>query len=255
MELTHATVDDLLAQLGPADGYIYLPSDLDSQALTDLLAHRYGTPRTLVLDGFTDPTVDDSSGAALLVPFEDRAVKVRAWAHGDQWVGTGTARDADGVERPVLVVARGEMREPLAVAPDEDEYIDWMERLIRITGWTQPAQPPNADWTEAESRLGTALPSRDVRRGRLRWIPAPEPGAVDGSYGRRAAHLGEHGARGPLLPEGRRRRPRWLAHRGPVLRQHEPSLRPPGRGVCLPSPYRPAPPVQRWPAISTPTGS
>ncbi|MFF9607914.1 hypothetical protein ACF1GY_37695 [Streptomyces sp. NPDC014684] len=79
VELTQATVDDLLAQLGPADGYMYLPSDLDPQALADLLAHRYGTPRTLFLDGFTDPTVDDSSGVALLVPSDDRAVKIRAW--------------------------------------------------------------------------------------------------------------------------------------------------------------------------------
>ncbi|MEU9117753.1 SMI1/KNR4 family protein [Streptomyces sp. NPDC048483] len=163
MELTQATVNDLLAQLGPGDGYMYLPSDLAPQALTDLLASRYGAPRTLVLDGFTDPTVDDSRGAALLVPFEDRAVKIRAWAYGDQWVGTGTARDAEGVERPVLAVAHREVPEPLAVAPDKDEDVDWMERLIRITGWTQPAQRPDVNWAEVESRLGTALPS-DYKR-------------------------------------------------------------------------------------------
>ncbi|WP_241779756.1 hypothetical protein [Streptomyces natalensis] len=124
MDLTQATVNDLLAQLGPRDGYMYLPSDLDPQALTDLLASRYGAPRTLVLGGFTDPTVDDSRGAALLVPFGDRAVKIRAWAYGDQWVGTGTARDAEGVERPVLVVAHREVPEPLAVASDQDQDED-----------------------------------------------------------------------------------------------------------------------------------
>lgn len=47
----------------------------------------------------------------------------------------------------------------MVVAPDEDEDVDWMERLIRITGWTQPAQRPDVDWAEVESRLGTALPS------------------------------------------------------------------------------------------------
>lgn len=79
-------------------------------------------PRTLVLDGFTAPTVDASRGAALLVPFEDRAVtKMRAWAYGGQWVGTGTVRDAAGAGR---------------------RYVDW---------------------AEAESRLGTALPS-DYKR-------------------------------------------------------------------------------------------
>jgi len=39
-----------------------------------------------------------------------------------------------------------------------------MERLIRITGWTQPAQRPDVDWTQVESRrLGPALPS-DYKR-------------------------------------------------------------------------------------------
>ncbi|EKX68226.1 hypothetical protein Sipo8835_43815 [Streptomyces ipomoeae] len=157
MELTHATVNDLLARLGPGNGYMYLPGDLDPQDLIDLLSGVHGAPRTLVLDGFTDPTVDESKGAALLVPLEDRAVTIRAWACGDQWVATGTARDAEGIERPVLVVAHREVPEPLAVAPDED--VDWVERLIRITGWTHPAQRPDVDWAEVESRLGTALPS------------------------------------------------------------------------------------------------
>ncbi|MGW2769990.1 hypothetical protein [Streptomyces sp. NPDC001275] len=173
MELTQATVNDLLAQLGSRDGYMYLPLDLDSQDLTDLLGDRYGAPRTLVLDGFTDPTVDESRGAALLVPFEDRAVTIRAWAYGEQWVGTGTARDAEGIERPVLVVAHREVPEPLAVAPDED--VDWVERLIRITGWTQPARRPDVDWADVESRLGTALPS-DYKR----MVETFGEGAFDG---------------------------------------------------------------------------
>ncbi|MFF4825100.1 hypothetical protein ACFY20_19075 [Streptomyces sp. NPDC001312] len=173
MELTQATVNDLLAQLGSRDGYMYLPLDLDSQDLTDLLGDRYGAPRTLVLGGFTDPTVDESRGAALLVPFEDRAVTIRAWAYGEQWVGTGTARDAEGIERPVLVVAHREVPEPLAVAPDED--VDWVERLIRITGWTQPARRPDVDWADVESRLGTALPS-DYKR----MVETFGEGAFDG---------------------------------------------------------------------------
>ncbi|MFJ8011131.1 SMI1/KNR4 family protein [Streptomyces sp. NPDC096339] len=171
MELTQATVNDLLARLGPEVSHMYLPDDLDPQDLFDLLAGRYGTPRTLVLAGFTDPTVDESKGAALLAPFEDRAVTIRAWAYGDQWVGTGTARDADGAERPVLVVAHREVPGLFAVTPDEDadggadadQDVNWMERLIRITGWTQPARRPDVDWAEMESRLGTALPS-DYKR-------------------------------------------------------------------------------------------
>ncbi|MFS4095303.1 hypothetical protein [Streptomyces sp. AF1A] len=143
MELTQAALSELLALLGPGDGYMYLPGDLDPHALTDLLGGRYGARRTLVLHGFTDPAVDESKGAALLAPFEDRAVTIRAWAHGDQWVGTGTARDVEGIERPVLVVAHREVPEPVAVAPEEG--VDWMERLRQITGWAQPAQRPDVD--------------------------------------------------------------------------------------------------------------
>ncbi|MET9670866.1 hypothetical protein ABZY19_36880 [Streptomyces sp. NPDC006475] len=161
MDLTQATLNNPLAELGPGDGYLYLSGDLDPQELTDLLGSRYGAPRTLVLDGFTDPTVDASRGAALLIPFTDRAVTMRAWAYGDQWVGTGTARDSEGTERPVLVVAHREVPAPLSVAPDEN--IDWTERLIQITGWTQPAQRPDVDWAEMESRLVTALPT-DYKR-------------------------------------------------------------------------------------------
>ncbi|MET7380440.1 hypothetical protein ABZT08_16755 [Streptomyces sp. NPDC005526] len=175
MELTQATVDDLLARIGPGDGHVYLSGDVDPQDLTALLGDRYGVPRTLVLDGFTDPTVDESRGGALLVPFGDRAVKIRAWPYGDQWVGTGTARDAEGIERPVLVVAHREVPEPLAVAPDEDEDVDWMERLRRITRWTRPARRPDVDWAEAESRLGTALPS-DYKR----MVETFGDGAFDG---------------------------------------------------------------------------
>ncbi|MEV0695513.1 SMI1/KNR4 family protein [Streptomyces sp. NPDC050388] len=65
------------------------------------------------------------------------------------------------------------MPEPLAVAPDED--VDWMERLRRITGWTQPAQRPDVDWAEVESRLGTALPS-DYKR----MVETFGEGAFDG---------------------------------------------------------------------------
>ncbi|UFR06214.1 SMI1/KNR4 family protein [Streptomyces sp. Go40/10] len=163
MEFTQATVSDLLARLGPGGDHLYLSGDLDPEALSDLLADRYGAPSTLVLDGSTDPAVDVSRGSALLVPFADRAVTMRAWAYGDQWVGTGTVRDAEGIERPVLVVAHREVPGPPAVAPDEDEDVDWMERLVRLTGWTQPARRPDVDWAEAESRLGTALPS-DYKR-------------------------------------------------------------------------------------------
>ncbi|MFE5484654.1 SMI1/KNR4 family protein [Streptomyces sp. NPDC056527] len=177
MELTQATVNDLLAGLGPGNDFLYLPGDLDPQEMTDLLAGRYGVPRTLVLDGFTDSTVvdgpDERRGAALLAPFQERAVTIRAWAYGDQWIGTGTARDPEGAERPVLAVARREVPAPSAISPDDD--IDWVERLVLITGWAEPAQRPDVDWAEVESRLGTTLPS-DYKR----MVETFGEGAFDG---------------------------------------------------------------------------
>ncbi|MEU5216591.1 hypothetical protein AB0G79_10380 [Streptomyces sp. NPDC020807] len=180
MELTHATVNDLLARLVPGHGPLYLPDTLDRQELTCLLADRYGAPRTLVLDGFTDPTVDDSKGAALLLPFEGRAVTIRAWAYGDQWIGTGTARDPEGTERLVLVAAHRAVPAPPEAARngDEDEDVDWLERLKHLTGWTRPDRRPDVDWAETESRLGTALPS-DYRR----MVETFGEGAFDGFLG------------------------------------------------------------------------
>ncbi|MFE3168203.1 hypothetical protein [Streptomyces sp. NPDC059224] len=86
---------------------------------------------------------------------------IRAWAYGDHWVGTGTAREAEGAERPALVVAHREEPTPLAVALGED--LDWMQRLVRINGWTGAARRQDVDWAEVESRLGTAVPS-DYKR-------------------------------------------------------------------------------------------
>ncbi|MFD5323460.1 hypothetical protein [Streptomyces sp. NPDC127092] len=177
MELTQAAISDLLDRLGPQEAHMYLPGEGELPELTDLLSGRYGAPRTLAADGFTDPTADESRGAALLAPFKDQAVTIRAWAYGDQWIGTGAVRDGEGVERPVLVVAPRKVPGTSAVAPDEDA--DWVERLRRITGRTEwPDERPDVDWAEVESRLRTALP-RDYKR----MVEAFGEGAFDGFLG------------------------------------------------------------------------
>ncbi|MCX4985078.1 hypothetical protein [Streptomyces sp. NBC_00572] len=188
MELTQMTINDLLDRIGPGDGYVYLPGDVPPRELANLLDGRYGAPRTLVLDGFTDPTADESRGAALLAPFEGRVVMMRAWAYGDQWVGTGAVRDSEGTERPVLVVARRAVPEPLPVAPApgsgegpgdcSGEGFDWNERLERVTGWTGPARRPDVDWADVEARLGGALPG-DYKR----MVETFGEGAFDGFLG------------------------------------------------------------------------
>ncbi|MET9518293.1 hypothetical protein [Streptomyces sp. NPDC002994] len=165
MDLTQSTLNDLLARLTAPGGSLHLPLDIDPHRLVELLADRHGAPRTLVLDGFTDPTVDESCGAALLALLKGQGVTIRAWAYGNQWIGAGTARDAEGIARPVLATAPRQTQAPQAKPPagalSQDE--DWVERLIGITGWTLPPRRPDVDWAQAETRLGTHLPG-DYKR-------------------------------------------------------------------------------------------
>ena len=111
-----------------------------------------------------DPTVDESGGAALLGLLDRRSVTIRAWAYGDQWIGAGTAKDAEDVVRPVLVTAPRRTHAPQAVEPVEapGRAEDWVERLIGITGWTMPPRRPDIAWAQIEARLGTRLPTTNA---------------------------------------------------------------------------------------------
>ncbi|WP_411075726.1 hypothetical protein [Streptomyces sp. cmx-4-7] len=73
-------LDDLLDRTATADGPLHLSPDTDPQQRMDMLADRCGAPKTPVLDGFTDPTVDESRGAALLSVLGGRGETIRAWA-------------------------------------------------------------------------------------------------------------------------------------------------------------------------------
>lgn len=169
MALTQSALNDLLARLAAPGGSLRLPLDIDPHTLVEALADRHGAPRTLVLDGFTDPTVDESDGAAVLAVLEGRGVTIRVWAYGDQWIGAGTARDADGVVRPVLATAPRQTQG----APGQGE--DWVDRLIGITGWTSPPRRPDVDWAQIEAHLGMRLPG-DYKR----MVETFGTGAFDG---------------------------------------------------------------------------
>ncbi|MFF5897147.1 SMI1/KNR4 family protein [Streptomyces argenteolus] len=161
MALTPSTLDDLLSGRAVPHGWLHLPPGTDPHTLVTSLTGRCGVPRTLVLDGFADPTADEERGAALLALLDGRGVTVRAWAHGDRWIGAGTAKDAEGEVRPVLATVPRQERAPLAVVPGE--CVDWVERLIGITGWSAPPRRPGIDWAATETRLGTRLPA-DYKR-------------------------------------------------------------------------------------------
>lgn len=161
MEFTHSMLNDLLARLTEPSGILYLSQDIDPHALVEKLASRHGAPRPLVLDGITDPGVDEACGAGLLDLLADRGETMLAWAHAGQWIGAGTAQDEQGDVVPVLVITPRRIRVPPAGTTGQDE--DWVERLIGITGWTLPPQRPDIDWAETEARLGTCLPG-DYKR-------------------------------------------------------------------------------------------
>ncbi|MCX4808724.1 SMI1/KNR4 family protein [Streptomyces sp. NBC_01214] len=173
MELTQSMLNDLLDRIDAPSGSLHLSLDTDPHMLVDRLADRYGAPRTLVLDGFTDPTVDESRGAALLAVLEGRGETIRAWAYGGQWIGAGTARDAQGVVRPVLAAAPRRVQVPATGGTGRDE--DWVERLIVITAWTSPPQRPDIDWAQIEAQAGTRLPG-DYKR----MVETFGEGAFDG---------------------------------------------------------------------------
>ncbi|MEV6353898.1 hypothetical protein [Streptomyces hydrogenans] len=255
MELTHTDVDRLLSRLGPEGGALYLPGDLDPEALDELLDARYGTARTLVSDGAADPAADASRGGALLVPFEGRAVSMRAWAYGDRWVGSGTARDAAGVERPVLAAARREVS-----IPPRGEDVDWVERLVAITGWTEPARRRDAAWAETESRLGTALPS-DYKR----IVDTFGAGAFDGYLGLNQEPWTHYREEGLLIWAGTEHEDLYCWRPTARIRTGGPSWSAPPTARTSPSTARrrsssagsssTRTTASRWPTTSTPTGS
>ncbi|MEX0171416.1 hypothetical protein MRBLMG1_004065 [Streptomyces sp. LMG1-1-1.1] len=154
-------LNDLLARLTEPSGVLYLSWDVDPQALVEKLADRHGVPLALVRDGLTEPNVDEARGGGLLTVLEGRGETVVAWAYGGQWIGAGTAEDAQGDLLPVLATVPRPVRVPPTAGSVQDE--DWVERLVGITGHTLPPQRPGIDWGKVEARVGMRLPS-DYKR-------------------------------------------------------------------------------------------
>ncbi|WP_426361719.1 hypothetical protein [Streptomyces sp. E-08] len=161
MEFTYSMLNTLLDRIPRPSGVLYLSQGTDPHALVEKLASLHGEPRTLVLDGIMAPGVSEVHGRKLLDLLEDRAETVVAWAHEGQWLGAGTALDAQGDIVPVLAVTPRQIQGlPVGIAGQGE---DWVERLIGITGWILPPQRPDVDWAQIEARIGTRLP-RDYKR-------------------------------------------------------------------------------------------
>ncbi|MGV9313770.1 hypothetical protein ACWDR0_16505 [Streptomyces sp. NPDC003691] len=158
MELTETTVALLLKRLGTESGPLAPPPGTDPQMLVDMVSGWYGTPRTLVLDGFADPQVDEYGGAELIALLGGPGVTVRAWAYAGRWVGVGSVR---GEGRAVLGAVARRVRPLAGGGPGPGE--DWVDRLAAIVGWDEGPRRPDTDWAAVEGRLGTRLP-RDYKR-------------------------------------------------------------------------------------------
>ncbi|WP_143202910.1 hypothetical protein [Streptomyces sp. CB02261] len=159
MEFPHSTLNDLLDRIPRPSGVLCLSQD--PHALVENLAARHGEPRPLILDGTTNPGVSESHGTGLLDLLEGRAETVVAWAHAGQWLGAGTALDAQGDIVPVLAtVPRQAQTLPAGIAQQDEDRV---ERHIGITGWNLPPQRPDVDWAQIEERMGVPLP-RDYKR-------------------------------------------------------------------------------------------
>ncbi|MFD2012202.1 hypothetical protein [Streptomyces narbonensis] len=164
MELTQSMLANLLDRVPRPSGVLHLSQDIDPHALVEKLASLHGEPRALVLDGVMAPGVSEVHGANLLDLLdllEDRAETVVAWADGGQWLGAGTAMDAQGDIVPMLAATPRQEQALSAGIARQDE--DWVERLIGITGWVLPPRRPDVDWAQVETRTGTRLP-RDFKR-------------------------------------------------------------------------------------------
>ncbi|MGW6356554.1 hypothetical protein ACWFR5_15430 [Streptomyces sp. NPDC055092] len=137
---------------GPGHVCLAQSEELSLADLVEALSSRYGSSRNLAMGGYTDPTVDATTGRPLLVPFGADVVDMRAWAQGSSWIGAGTVRTGDDARRVVLVAERAVPAVELLPAD-----ASWVERVVAVTGWAGEAR--TVDWDAVEGRLGTRLPS------------------------------------------------------------------------------------------------
>lgn len=131
----------------------------DGVSLAELVAEvtRWaGRPRNLATGGFTDPTLAESTGMALIEPFSTQLLEMRGWAYRSRWIGCGEVARPGGTQ-PVVVLATRE-------SPAHDAFPQghsWAQKLRTLTG-SAPRSTPGVDWPAVETVLGTPLP-RDYK--------------------------------------------------------------------------------------------
>ncbi|MER5636184.1 hypothetical protein ABT095_04435 [Kitasatospora sp. NPDC002227] len=131
------------------------------RGLVDALRERWGDPRTLVLGGFADPSLDEDRGLSLVTPFGGLLLEMCGWAVRRRWVGCGIARDEAGSQLRLVAVVGDRVDPALRCLPDDGRDwagTTWLERLAAVTGWETP-QARSIDWPSVEARLGSPLPT------------------------------------------------------------------------------------------------
>ncbi|MGW1494038.1 SMI1/KNR4 family protein [Streptomyces sp. NPDC002402] len=130
-----------------------MSQEIGLAGLVEGISGRYGSSRNLAVGGCVDPAADATTGLPLLTPFRGRVVDMRAWAYGSCWIGAGTVRDGDAVQRVVVIAERA-----VPVVEGLPADASWVEKVVAVTGWGE-RRMRTVDWAAVQERLGTALPS------------------------------------------------------------------------------------------------
>lgn len=155
-ELPIGAVPVVCAVPGHGGGHccVEVPSDFDViEFERTVLDGRLGRGRTLVLDGFVDPTATERSGAGALAPFGGSVQRMRVWPYAGGWVACGIVRDDEGLDRSVVLFAERPAPEMYA-----EDGATWIARVVAVTGH-DGRRARSVDWSAVEERLGTRLPS------------------------------------------------------------------------------------------------
>lgn len=124
------------------------------------LRSRFGPPKTVAADGFTDPSLRRLPGPPLADLLVGHAIEMYGWTIKQTWLGVGllnsTTDDDLTATTAVSLVA---VRAPLS--PVRPTRSSWAAELAALTGWSGDRRV--VDWPSVERKLGLRLP-RDYKQ-------------------------------------------------------------------------------------------
>ncbi|MFD9719080.1 hypothetical protein [Streptomyces sp. NPDC059076] len=128
----------------------------DGTGLAELIAEVApwaGRPRNLAMEGFTDPSLIESTGLPLVEQFGGELQEMRGWAYRTHWIGCGRMAGPEGTRSIIVVTDR---KDPGVTGFPEGA--SWVDKLCLLVGWESTSRTV-VDWKVTEEALGTRLPS------------------------------------------------------------------------------------------------